>query len=159
MIYNQEQSSTKLDFDCFSDFLWKNEGEFVKPLTKQVPDLNVYIEKLYRIGTIAFSKKEGKEIEGAVIGYTDNTPDNTSYITQVVVDKQCRGKGVVQALLSEYEEVCKKKGLDEIWLTTEQVNQSAQRAYEKFGFVKSGLNERGLIIYRKKVDKTLERTL
>ncbi len=154
MIYNQDQGDSKLDFDRFSSFLWKNEGEFVKPLTKQVPDLDAYIEKLYRIGTIAYRQEAGKEIEGAVIGFTDNTPDNTSYITQVVVDKQCRGKGIVQALLSEYEEVCKKKGLSEIWLTTEQINKSAQCAYEKYGFVKSGLNQRGLIIYRKAVSNS-----
>lgn len=152
MIHCINDDENGLSFDEFYAFMVNNQNEFITPLEKQVANLSKYINKLYTIGTIAYQKniRDGHTM-GVVIGYTDNTPDNISYVTQVVVRAEDRGKGLVQKLFSEYEMVCKNKGLKEIWLTTEINNYPAKRAYEKYGFITSGMNGKGLIIFRKKV--------
>lgn len=152
MIHNINCNGGDLSFDEFYTFMITHKDEFITPLEKQVVDLTVYINKLYAIGTIAYQRKTGKgKVVGVVIGYTDHTPDNTSYVTQVVVSPEDRGIGIAQQLLNEYEAVCKIKHLRQMWLTTEVNNQSAKRAYEKYGFIASGTNEKGLIIYRKSI--------
>ena len=150
MIYSQNILNSKLDFCDFSKFILSNQNEFNTPLSRQVEDLDKYIQKLYSIGTIAYVQ-ENEIIIGAVIGYTDNTPDHASHISLIVVDKNHRGKGIVGNLLREYEEVCRKKKLHEMWLTTDEKNLSAKKAYENFGFVATGMDSKGLIIFRKKV--------
>ena len=122
-----------------------NEEEFMAFINSAAPffepqalgqhsTLKQYADKLRNKGTIAYAVKNEKII-GAVIGYTHDTPDNTSYITQVYVLPEYRGQGYSSLLLGKYGEYCKTQCIDKMWLTTRITNSSARRAYEKAGFV------------------------
>lgn len=137
-----------LSVESIYAFLYKMRNEFTMPLEKQVGDIWTFSKKLYDIATIAYHT-DTYQIVSAVIGYTDNTPDNTSYITLVVTTKDHRGRGLTQKLLTEYENLCIGKGLSGMWLTTAQSNQTAHKAYSKAGFTQSYINEKGYIVFEK----------
>lgn len=94
-----------------------------------------YADKLQKKATVAYMEENGL-IVSAVIGYTHDTPDNSSYITQVYTLPEYRRRGLAIELLQEYFAFCKEHGLSKVWLTTRKENAFAQRTYEKAGFRK-----------------------
>lgn len=122
-----------IDRNKLSRFIDRGFDFFSSQLEKHKITINDYVEKLSKKGTIAYIEND-REIIGAVIGYTHDTPDNSSYITQVYVLPEYRGNGLVNSLLNEYCNFCMENKLDKVWLTTKKDNLSAQRAYKKAGF-------------------------
>lgn len=106
--------------------------------------LEEYAKKLAEKGTIAYETENGKVVCG-IIGYTHDTPDQGSYITQVATVKSCRQRGIAQKLFEEYFTYAKNVGIRYIWLTTGIENISAQHLYEKCGFQKVAVVENKLI--------------
>ena len=141
-------------------FLNEMNEEFMTPLDAQVSgqglSMKEYAYKLCSKGTIAYVK-ESFDLLGIVVGYAHDTPDESSYITQVVVSPKARGKGVCGRLLAEYCAFCGKLGLDSVWLTTEADNHSARKAYEKFGFHLEDEKE-GIVRYRIILEELLMRS-
>ena len=132
----------------FKEFI-NAAASFFEPQVQGIGiSLNAYAEKLAQKGTIAYFEEDGT-ILGAVIGYTHDTPDNTSYITQVYVLPECRGRGLSKVLLEEYCLYCLTSGLDHVWLTTRKNNFTAQKAYEKAGFICIGECSEQMIKYIK----------
>ena len=150
MIYNKGYKESDLRYDEFAEFVKKNLDQFMTPYN--VPDIDEYIMKLYTIGTIAYERNENNQIIAILVGYTDNTPDNNSYLTMGVVDNKYRNKGYIKKLMSYMEEVCIEKNLKGMWLVTEEENIAAVTAYEKYGFVKDGYSDKGLLVFRKTFD-------
>ena len=126
-------------------FLSKMSNEFRTPLLEQARNVGMsleeYAEKLARLGTIAYERNEGMLI-GVVIGYTHDTPDEGSYITQVVVDPRFRGRGICSRLLAEYVRYCEVQGLSYVWLRTGIDNLPARHTYERAGFKLSRIEGR-----------------
>lgn len=99
--------------------------------------LDAYARKLAEKGTIAYELEDGRLVCG-VIGYTHDTPDQGSYITQVATLKSHRRRGIAQRLLVEYLDYARHEGICYVWLTTGMEDTADQRLYEKCGFQKLG---------------------
>ena len=140
------------EVESLLEFLLDNDKEFTKPLSVSVKEkigmtLEQYVCKLCKYGTIVYELDENR-IKGVVIGYTHELPENGySYITQVVTSKKYRGKGVGSSLLQHYIDYCKESGIKGIWLTTDEKNRDAQHVYERVGFVKNEIDEKGRVKY------------
>lgn len=126
-------------FDCseLHSFLIRMDEEFNPPLSQQVArtgtTLKEYAKKLSRKGTIAYVR-DGSDLVAVVIGYTHDTPNEETYITQVVVDPRYRGRGICRSLMNEYLDYCREIGLRYAWLTTGEENRAARSSYERTGF-------------------------
>ena len=55
-------------------------------------------------------------------------------IHDVIVDRDCRGKGVCQKMLQQVENIARQRGCCKITLEVLQGNQAARQAYANFGF-------------------------
>ena len=106
--------------------------------------------------TIAYEKNSNGGISGMIIGYTHDTPDDWSYITQVAVKKSDQKKGIFKKMFIEYEDYVKKLNLKGIWLTTTSLNKAALKAYTHAGFryVSEEKKKNGIVLIRleKKLD-------
>lgn len=105
--------------------------------------LKEYAEKLSQKGTIAYEMQNDRII-CCIIGYTHDTPDQGSYITQVATLNTYRSQGIAQKLMFEYYAYAKHRGIRYIWLTTGVDNAAAQHLYEKCGFKKVAERENKL---------------
>lgn len=99
--------------------------------------LKEYAKELAEKATVAY-EMENNKLVSCIIGYTHDTPDQGSYITQVATVESCRQRGIAQKLLSEYSVYAQQMGIRYIWLTTGTEDIAAQRLYEKCGFRKAG---------------------
>jgi GNAT superfamily N-acetyltransferase len=61
----------------------------------------------------------------------------SALIDELVVTKQCRGKGIGKQLLLATIEKCKQLGCCEVEVTTEKTNVKARKFYTKCGFNKT----------------------
>ena len=55
-------------------------------------------------------------------------------IDAICVDEKYRGKGIGTKILESVKEIAKSKECTDLYLTVNQENENAIRAYEKFGF-------------------------
>jgi len=117
------------------DFMMKTGDFFQKQVSINHLSIPQYAKKMCEKGTIAYEIRDNIVV-GMVIGYTDNTINNLSYITQVFVLPEYRRSGIAGKLLDEYIAYCIEKHLDGIWLTTENYNDKAIKLYEGKGFKK-----------------------
>lgn len=139
-----------IDPQKFCDFMNAASAFFTPQVIPLGISLDEYTKKLMEKGTIAYFE-EGEVIVGAVMGYTHDTPDNTSYITQVYILPEFRGRGLSHLLLKEYCTYCAKCGLDQVWLTTKKDNYTAQKAYERAGFFCEGDYKQQTVKYIKQL--------
>lgn len=112
-------------------------------LDKMGMSLQEYAKKLAEKGTIAYEMVDDR-IVCCIIGYTHDTPDQGSYITQVATLRYYRHQGIAQKLMSEYFTYAKQMSIRYIWLTTGVDNTAAQHLYEKCGFQKVSVVENKL---------------
>ena len=126
--------TNNIDYDLVLKFMKSSESFFEKQLVNNGLTMEGYAKKFAELSTVSY-RLEGDSIVGAVIGYTQNTPNNYSYITQVYVNRDKRGCGIADVLLKDYITYCKSINLSGIWLTTEIFNDKAQNLYKKNGFV------------------------
>ena len=116
-------------------FMKDVDNLYIVPLSKQAEKVGMTLEsyavKLSAKGTIVYAELSNGELIGVIIGYTHDTPDDTSYITQVVVKSEYQKLGVFKKMFEEYENYAKKQNMKSLWLTTEKVNYAALNAYQK----------------------------
>ncbi|MBO5312819.1 MAG: GNAT family N-acetyltransferase [Clostridia bacterium] len=114
-------------------FLRLVDKDFPVPLScKQ--DLSQLARKLCEKGTLC-AREENGEIVALVAGYTDNLENNIAYISVVATRKDARGKGYARALVCEFIDICREKGIDAVHLYTVHSNTSAVKMYNSIGFM------------------------
>ncbi|WP_297454099.1 ribosomal protein S18-alanine N-acetyltransferase [Persephonella sp.] len=55
-------------------------------------------------------------------------------ISMIAVKKEFQGKGIGKHIMNWFIDLCKQKGINNIWLEVSQNNKKAIRFYEDFGF-------------------------
>ena len=115
------------DLNQISDNLEKNFDDFW--------NYNVFKSELENPNSKYFVYKQNNEIVGfAGISIILDTAD----ITNIVVKKDFRNKGIGNALLNYLIEFCKSKNLSKINLEVSSNNNIAINLYKKFGFKQVG---------------------
>ena len=105
---------------------------FPVPLSEK-QNLSLFAVKLCEKATLCCSY-ENSEICSLVAGYTDNVPDNKAYISVVASLPSAQGNGYASALVKEFINISKRKGLGAVHLYAVESNTPAIRMYEKLGF-------------------------
>jgi len=75
------------------------------------------------------------------IGYIALEPqpqDNAMLLSKYYIYKESRGKGYGRQCMDFVESVCRKMGLETLWLTVNRNNAATIRIYEKLGFENKG---------------------
>ncbi|MBP1564486.1 MAG: GNAT family N-acetyltransferase [Oscillospiraceae bacterium] len=128
-------SDGKLSVEQLLEFMTEEAYDFFYvQVIKNNMTIKEYAKKLSEKATIAYQLYDGN-IVGLVAGYTNNLSDNCSYITQVFVSSDLRGRGIATKLLNEYFEYCVSKNINSCWLTTKKNNIASIKTYQKSGFV------------------------
>jgi GNAT superfamily N-acetyltransferase len=83
------------------------------------------------------------EIDGEAVGFTQLYPAFASLslapswiLNDLYVDPSARGRGVGEALMAAARELAVSNGAAELMLQTARTNATAQRLYEKLGWVR-----------------------
>ena len=86
-------------------------------------------------------QKEGYQyyffcLDGEAVGYLGVAPkeDGSLFLSKIYLQKAYRGRKIARAGVEFLTELCKKKGLNRIWLTCNRDNQNSVAAYKKMGF-------------------------
>ncbi len=76
---------------------------------------------------------------GEKVGYCALQPQGERlFLSKLYLKASARGKGLGQRALGEVISAAERTGAKSVWLTVNKGNARAVRAYEKFGFVRSG---------------------
>ena len=81
------------------------------------------------------------EVDGKVVGTVGAGPgefDGAAALTALWVDPGFRGRGVGSALVDAVVDWAKGKGFNQVLLWVTEVNENAQRLYERRGFARTG---------------------
>lgn len=87
------------------------------------------------------------EIDNCAVGYAkmrENAPaecvcgENTVEIQRVYILEKLKGKGVGNALMQRCFTEARRKNYESVWLGVWEQNLSAQKFYQKLGFIKVG---------------------
>jgi len=79
-------------------------------------------------------------ITGKPAGYLSIKKDETSlFLSKIYVLKECRGQGIGKAAMAFVEEQAKLKNCHKITLTVNKHNTASIKAYEKIGFINTGV--------------------
>lgn len=98
---------------------------------------------MYSAETIAKEMHEGVlweiiDYENNPIGYIALTPEGEKLkLNKLYLSRNIQGKGVGQEALKHIIEYAKNCGYKELYLTVNQRNYNAMKAYEKAGFIKT----------------------
>ena len=114
------------------NFLKKVDNSFPVPISKK-QNLSDYARKLLSQATICWKLEEG-EIVSMVAGYTDNLTDDVAYIALVATVDVARGKGYAKKLVSDFINICERKGIRSAHLYTHATNKKAINMYISLGF-------------------------
>ena len=76
---------------------------------------------------------------GETIGYCALKPEGDRlFLSKLYLSEENRNKGLGQRALEEVAEAARRLGLRAVYLTVNKGNARAIRAYERFGFVRTG---------------------
>ncbi len=115
--------------------------DFVEKIDKHLPvtlservDLKEYVKKIYNYGHIKVVMVNGA-IVSLIAGYTENLPDDMSYLTLIGTLPEHSGHGYAKKVMAAYEEDCKELGIKGIHLHTAVNNIPARQLYKEMGYV------------------------
>lgn len=137
-----------LPYQVIYDFMTGDAYDFFVPKLEKVHrTASDYAEQFSAYCTIAYDIDEKNRLKGMVAGYTHNLRiPQCALIAEVYVNREHRGKGLGEQLLTRYIDYCKSVGLKGAWLHVREDNYPAQRLYQKLGFVfDKSYNEDGLL--------------
>jgi len=78
-------------------------------------------------------------MQGVAVGYCAIVPAQDSMkLSKIYVLKAWRRHGIARAMLHTIEEVCLKRGINELWLTVNIHNRLALNWYHQRGFINTG---------------------
>lgn len=86
------------------------------------------------ISLLAYEGEKAVGLINAFEGFSTFANEPLINIHDVVVEKEHRGRGIAQQLLSVIEEIAKARGCCKLTLEVLSGNQLAKASYEKFGF-------------------------
>ena len=121
-----------LSRDRIESFLREVDMDFPIPLSHKV-DISSLAKKYCEKATMCCRFKDDRII-AMVAGYLDHTIDRIGYISLVAAVPDERKRGYSSALLKEFLELAKKRGLKAVHVYTHKTNVGAIRMYRKLGF-------------------------
>lgn len=113
-------------------------------LHEKIEDIASYAEKLSKYAYVY----EGKELEqpfGVVVFYANDKEKKTGYVSLIGVKREYQNRKLGKWLLEKCIEISKEQGMLFLQLEVDLDNHVAKNFYEKNGFVKIAVSERGSV--------------
>lgn len=126
-----------LPYQLIYNFMTGDAYDFFVPKLEKVHRTAAdYAEQFSEYCTIAYDIDENNQLKGMVAGYTHNLRiSQWALIAEIYVNREHRGKGLGEQLLTRYIKHCKTIGMKGVWLHVWDDNLPAQHLYQKLGFV------------------------
>lgn len=132
--------STLIEFHCntasegqLRDHLLCCDSDFLPPLSDRV-DIDNYAHKIF-VSSIRFEAWSTHELVGLLAIYCNNIIEQTAYITNISVLKECRRFGIASSLIDQCIGYVKFIGYKHIELETECRNEFTINFYLKNKFL------------------------
>lgn len=125
------------DIQTVADFLNDQSDQFPIPLITKV-DITAYAEKLITNGIVLLARESGVVV-GLVGGYANDIKHRTAFLSVIAVTQSCRGLGLADELLIEFELKAKAYGMVSCELETHTTNARALAFYRRHGYIAQGL--------------------
>jgi len=102
--------------------------------------LEGYLSEVVRKDTAAFiARADDGAAVGFLIGRVPVTSEGVAEIFNIGILTQIRRRGIGNALLTEFLEVCRNRRVSEVWLEARASNEEAINFYRVNGFEASGI--------------------
>ncbi len=76
---------------------------------------------------------------GGDVGYISfHKEEKALFLSKIYIAKRFRGRGYARKVFQMLEDICRRDGLNKIWLTVNRNNNNSINTYESLGFEKSG---------------------
>jgi len=139
----QIEKATPADIPALSELLsalFSQEAEFTPNSEAQAKGLNQIIGNP-EVGAVLVAREGGQVVGMVNLLFTVSTAlgGQVALLEDMVVSSQARGAGVGSELLDQAISFARAQGCKRITLLTDRENESAQRFYDKKGFVVSGM--------------------
>ena len=139
----QIEKATPADIPALSELLsalFSQEAEFTPNSEAQAKGLNQIIRNP-EVGAVLVAREGGQVVGMVNLLFTVSTAlgGQVALLEDMVVSSQARGAGVGSELLDQAISFARAQGCKRITLLTDRENESAQRFYDKKGFVVSGM--------------------
>lgn len=119
-----------------------------KPRLETYVEVSPYVDKILNHAE-RFECWDGKYLIGLVAAYCNNLEEMEAFITMVSVSSKYNGRGIAKELLSQAISYCKKLKFVSIKLEVASSNAKAVSIYEKFGFERTGLKGKLIVMENK----------
>lgn len=126
-------SNNTISIQKIKNVMKKHDKEYFTILSKEVNDIDKYVEKLHQYSKIIV-EKVSKEIVGIAAIYINEKPPKNAYISQLFVIPSHRGKGIGRRLVLKAIKEAKKRYFERIYIEVFKSNKIAKRMYGKIGF-------------------------
>jgi ribosomal protein S18 acetylase RimI-like enzyme len=113
----------------------------------QKHDKNYFMQFMKSKECGVFVAVNGTDVCGAIITEINDLA-NYVYINNIVVSKECRGKGIGRILMRHIEDICRKKKIARIIALVYDWNTNMQSVMEHYNYEATGKT----IVYSKKVN-------
>lgn len=123
----------RVSYSRLLEFLISVDKLYPTSLSEKV-SLPEYAKKLHENATICF-KEEDNKIVGVVAGYTENTINNSAFVSMVGVLPEYQKKGIAEELVKEFIARANHKRLNSVHLYAVKSNMPAVKLYKKLGFI------------------------
>jgi len=101
--------------------------------------LDGYVSEVVQKDTAAFiARADDGEAVGFLIGRVPLDPEGVAEIFNIGILPQIRRRGIGNALLTEFLEVCRTRRISEVWLEARASNHQAINFYRSNGFEVNG---------------------
>ena len=122
------------DQSIITTLLREYDNEYLTPLSKRLPSLSSYAEKLAKYAkVISLQNPEGENV-GFAAYYINNPEGGMAYLTQIVVKSKFRGCGAGSFLLQSFITDAKEHNFKLCKLEVNNNNIPAIKLYSKYGF-------------------------
>ncbi len=124
--------------------LTKCGSNFVPPLNQTV-DISAYSKKIVE-NSITFEAWIDNELAGLIAAYFNDEKKITGFITNVSTVINYSGRGIASQLLQNCIHYGVKHQFESICLEVNDLNKSAIHLYNKYGFNKTGNNNKNVLM-------------
>ena len=98
--------------------------------------IEILAKKFCENAEFFIAKQDGK-IAGFISFYCNDYFSKTAFISMIIVDEKCQGKGLGKVLMKHAIDYCRTQKMKCLKLEVACSNKNAISFYEKLGFVKS----------------------
>lgn len=127
------------DLNEIHNIIKKYNSYFPRSIESRVGDLYNYADKLLK-NAFVWIAESGNNVVGLIVLYANDEENLVAYLSQIVVEKKFRNKGVGNRMIEFCKECAKRNKMKKLMLEVDNNNVEAIDFYYKAGFRQVSIN-------------------